>query len=58
MIFDDIIGPNENRFVNINHLPNVSSKVHNSEAPNFKRYVVRDLNKVRNNISAIHNFHA
>lgn len=58
MIFDDIPGPNENRFVYLNHFPEVIAKFHKTEAPNFERYSMRDMHKVRSNIASIHHFHA
>ena len=55
MIFEEMQGPNENRFIYINHLPDVVAKFSKCDAPDFKRYAYREIYKMRNNISAIHN---
>ena len=43
-MFDEIPGPNENRFLNLNLMPtHVLSKYINKEAVDFKRYAQRDM---------------
>ncbi len=37
-MFDDIPGPNENRFEIINTMPSVLSKYQHNGVPDFKRY--------------------
>ena len=44
-IFDEMPGPNENRFLNLNVMPAILSKYTTVDAPDFKRYVIRDINK-------------
>lgn len=42
MIFDDIPGPNENWFIQINTMPSVLSKYPQLGVPNFNGYANRE----------------